>query len=31
MIISEVLGGFFVSSKIVSHPDGAGQKFEDMV
>ena len=31
MIVSEVVGGFFISFKIVSHPDGPGQKFEDTV
>ena len=30
LVTSKVLGGFFVSSEIVSYPDESGQKFENI-
>ena len=29
-VASEVLGGFFVSSEVVSYPDGSARKFENI-
>ena len=30
LVISNLLGGFFVSPKTVRYPDGPGRNFEDM-
>ena len=30
LVTSKVLGGFFVSSEIVSYPDESGRKFENI-